>query len=120
MRGTFGPYMSASNRPTRAPSSASASARLTVTVVLPTPPLPLATTRMRDTPLIGGGIRDVSFLQPGPLYTTGCELTTYCTCATHNRLVPYQVRACCLSSTTRLPAGGRAPALYLCLVQRTA
>jgi len=41
--GTFGPRMSASNRPTRAPSIARAMARLTAMVVLPTPPLPLET-----------------------------------------------------------------------------
>jgi len=41
--GTFGPRMSASNRPTRAPSMAREIARLTAMVVLPTPPLPLET-----------------------------------------------------------------------------
>ena len=48
--------MSASSRPTRAPSAASASARLTAVVLLPTPPLPddtaitLATPGSRATP----------------------------------------------------------------------
>src|SRR5699024_8725612 len=38
--GKLGPKISASNRPTRAPSAASANAKLTVVVDLPTPPLP--------------------------------------------------------------------------------
>ncbi len=38
--------MSASSRPTAAPSAASASARLTAMVLLPTPPLPEATATM--------------------------------------------------------------------------
>ena len=43
MSGTLGPVMSASSRPTLAPSRARLTARLTATVVLPTPPLPEAT-----------------------------------------------------------------------------
>ncbi len=42
--------MSASSRPTRAPSAASASARLTAVVLLPTPPLPEAMAMMLRTP----------------------------------------------------------------------
>jgi hypothetical protein len=42
--------MSASSRPTVAPSAASASARFTAVVLLPTPPLPLATAMMFLTP----------------------------------------------------------------------
>jgi hypothetical protein len=38
--------MSASSRPTLAPSAASASARFTAVVLLPTPPLPEATAMM--------------------------------------------------------------------------
>src|SRR5882724_8339281 len=53
MIGTFGPYTSASSRPTLWPSFASASARLTATVVLPTPPLPLAMAIRFFTPGIG-------------------------------------------------------------------
>ena len=41
--GRFGPVMSASRSPTRAPLCASATARLTETVLFPTPPLPEAT-----------------------------------------------------------------------------
>ncbi len=48
--GTFGPVMSASSRPTRAPSRARLTARLTATVVLPTPPLPDATAIVFLTP----------------------------------------------------------------------
>src|SRR5438094_8298887 len=95
MRGTFGPYMSASNRPTRAPSNASARARLTVTVVLPTPPLPLATTRMRDTPLIGGGIHDLSFLQATAIVYDRVRIDhSLHVDRASNRLAPYRVRAC--------------------------
>src|SRR5262249_30181394 len=53
MIGTFGPYTSASNKPTLLPSFTSASARFTATVVLPTPPLPLATAIRFFTPGIG-------------------------------------------------------------------
>ena len=48
--GMFGPVMSASSRPTDAPSRASATARLTLTVLFPTPPLPEATAMMFFTP----------------------------------------------------------------------
>ena len=48
--GTFGPVMSASSRPTAAPSRASATARFTATVLLPTPPLPDATASTFFTP----------------------------------------------------------------------
>src|SRR6266404_7139248 len=51
--GTFGPYTSASIRPTLWPSFTRARARLTATVVLPTPPLPLATATRFFTPGIG-------------------------------------------------------------------
>src|SRR5260370_12152590 len=51
--GTFGPYTSASSKPTLLPSFAKASARFTATVVLPTPPLPLATATRFFTPGIG-------------------------------------------------------------------
>src|SRR5688572_8555168 len=47
MRGMFGPYRSASSRPTRAPVRLKATARFRATVDLPTPPLPLATARTR-------------------------------------------------------------------------
>src|SRR5579875_2272107 len=50
IRGTFGPVISASSTPTRAPLSARARARLTETVVLPTPPLPEATAITLRTP----------------------------------------------------------------------
>jgi hypothetical protein len=50
MRGTFGPVMSASSRPTRAPSRARLTARFTATVDLPTPPLPDATAIVFRTP----------------------------------------------------------------------
>ena len=53
MIGTFGPYTSASIKPTLCPSFASASARFTATVVFPTPPLPLATATRFFTPGIG-------------------------------------------------------------------
>src|SRR5437879_6442497 len=53
MIGTFGPYTSASSKPTLLPSFAKASARFTATVVLPTPPLPLATATRFFTPGIG-------------------------------------------------------------------
>ena len=43
MRGSDGPYMSASSSPTLSPLCASATARFTATVDLPTPPLPEAT-----------------------------------------------------------------------------
>ena len=43
MRGTLGPYTSASRSPTLAPEAARDAARLAATVLLPTPPLPLAT-----------------------------------------------------------------------------
>src|SRR5665213_1369158 len=45
--GTFGPYTSASMRPTRRPRFASATARFTDTVDFPTPPLPLEIAMMR-------------------------------------------------------------------------
>src|SRR5260370_11507669 len=51
--GTFGPYTSASSKPTLLPRFAKASARFTATVVLPTPPLPLATATRFFTPGIG-------------------------------------------------------------------
>src|SRR5271170_4696483 len=51
--GTFGPYTSASSKPTVAPSFFSAMARFTATVVLPTPPLPLATAMRFFTPSMG-------------------------------------------------------------------
>ena len=47
MRGTVGPYTSASMRATARPREASAVARFTVTVLLPTPPFPLATAIVR-------------------------------------------------------------------------
>ena len=50
MSGTLGPVMSASRRPTEAPSRARLTARLTATVVLPTPPLPDATAIVFRTP----------------------------------------------------------------------
>jgi hypothetical protein len=43
MRGTSGPYRSASISPVRLPRAVSARARFTATVVFPTPPFPLAT-----------------------------------------------------------------------------
>src|SRR6516225_2954536 len=42
IRGTSGPYRSASTRPTRGPCAVRARARFTATVVFPTPPFPLA------------------------------------------------------------------------------
>src|SRR6267143_1655738 len=51
--GTFGPYTSASSKPTLWPSFDKARARFTATVVLPTPPLPLATATRFFTPGIG-------------------------------------------------------------------
>src|SRR5215471_11394243 len=51
--GTFGPYTSASSKPTLWPSDASATARLTETVVLPTPPLPEPTAIRFVTPGMG-------------------------------------------------------------------
>ena len=48
--GTLGPVMSASSRPTVAPSRARLTARFTATVVLPTPPLPEATAIVFRTP----------------------------------------------------------------------
>src|SRR5580704_13271232 len=53
INGTFGPYTSASNNPTRAPIRFSAIARFTATVVFPTPPFPLATATRYFTPAIG-------------------------------------------------------------------
>src|SRR6266404_6135492 len=53
MIGTFGPYTSASIKPTLWPSFTNASARFTATVVLPTPPLPLATATRFFMPGIG-------------------------------------------------------------------
>src|SRR5690349_9660990 len=53
MVGTFGPYTSASRRPTWWPEFASANARLTETVVFPTPPLPEPTARICRIPVIG-------------------------------------------------------------------
>ena len=50
MRGSEGPKMSLSMRPTASPCRASAAARLTATVDLPTPPLPEATATMLFTP----------------------------------------------------------------------
>src|SRR5689334_7803072 len=47
MRGTLGPYTSASMRPTRAPDAASATARFVATVDFPTPPFPLDTAMTR-------------------------------------------------------------------------
>ena len=55
MRGTLGPYTSASMRAIAGRSVASASARLVATVDLPTPPLPLATASTLRTPGIGCG-----------------------------------------------------------------
>ena len=55
MRGSEGPKMSLSMRPTASPCRASAAARLTATVDLPTPPLPEATATMLFTP--GSSIR---------------------------------------------------------------
>ncbi len=55
MIGTFGVRMSASIRPTRAPSCASEAARFTDTLVLPTPPLPLPTAIM---------LRRLMFMRP--------------------------------------------------------
>src|SRR3954471_15224501 len=55
MRGTLGPYTSASSSPTVWPSLASARARLTASVVLPTPPLPEPTAMMASTPGSGCG-----------------------------------------------------------------
>src|SRR5579859_2036984 len=43
IRGTSGPYRSASTRPARCPWAVRARARFTATVVFPTPPFPLAT-----------------------------------------------------------------------------
>ena len=48
--GMFGPVMSASRRPTRAPLWARATARFTETVLLPTPPFPEATATMLRMP----------------------------------------------------------------------
>ncbi len=48
--GMLGPVMSASSRPTAAPSMARATARLAATVLLPTPPLPDATASTFLTP----------------------------------------------------------------------
>ena len=50
IRGMLGPVMSASRRPTWAPSRASDTARLVDTVLLPTPPLPDATASRFLTP----------------------------------------------------------------------
>src|SRR5688572_13136471 len=47
IRGTLGPYTSASMSPTRAPVDASAMARFVATVDFPTPPFPLDTAMMR-------------------------------------------------------------------------
>lgn len=55
MRGTSGPYRSASAGPTWWPCWRSASARLTATVVLPTPPLPLATAMIGTSVPAAGG-----------------------------------------------------------------
>ena len=51
--GMFGPVMSASSSPTRAPSDASATARFAETVDLPTPPLLLAMAMRWRTPSTG-------------------------------------------------------------------
>src|SRR6267378_6210102 len=51
--GTFGPYTSASSKPTLWPSFTNARARFTATVVFPTPPFPLATATRFFTPGIG-------------------------------------------------------------------
>src|SRR5438552_3685271 len=53
IKGTLGPYTSASSSPILWPSFSSARARLTATVVLPTPPLPLATATRFFTPGMG-------------------------------------------------------------------
>src|SRR5439155_23249372 len=55
MSGTFGPYTSASSRPTLWPSFANAIARFTASVVLPTPPLPEPTAVIVTTPGKGCG-----------------------------------------------------------------
>src|ERR1700691_5338011 len=53
--GYFGPYTSASSKPTLFPIFASATARFTDSVVLPTPPLPEPTAIMASTPGNGCG-----------------------------------------------------------------
>src|SRR5947207_2044580 len=55
MRGTLGPYTSASSNPTLCPSFAKTIARLTASVVFPTPPLPEPTAMMVSTPGRGCG-----------------------------------------------------------------
>src|ERR1700735_4035884 len=61
MRGTSGPYRSASTRPTLLPCACSARARFTATVVLPTPPFPLATAIIGAlAPLAGAGCGSVT------------------------------------------------------------
>ena len=52
MAAWLGPYISASNTPTRLPLAAIAMARLAVTVDLPTPPLPDATAIICFTPSV--------------------------------------------------------------------
>ena len=64
--GMLGPVMSASRRPTVAPSSASEVARLTETLLLPTPPLPDATAMMFFTP----GTRFSCCCWPGVAFRT--------------------------------------------------
>src|SRR5882672_4697107 len=68
--GTFGPYTSASSKPTLLPNFASASARFTATVVFPTPPFPLATATRFFTPgipcLCGAGC--CPGIVPGGMY----------------------------------------------------
>src|ERR1700676_428957 len=55
IRGTFGPYTSASSRPTLCPSLDKTIARLTASVVFPTPPLPEPTAMIAPTPGRGCG-----------------------------------------------------------------
>src|SRR5712692_10547088 len=56
IRGTFGPYTSASFKPTRAPDFARATARFVASVDFPTPPLPL----------------EIAMTCPSSGYATGC------------------------------------------------
>jgi hypothetical protein len=67
--------MSASSKPTDAPSAASASARLTATVDLPTPPFPDATEMMLRTP-------GTSCTPPCTECATTFQLTCALTCPT--------------------------------------
>src|SRR5258708_17612998 len=55
IRGTLGPYTSASSRPTLCPSLDKTIARLTASVVFPTPPLPEPTAMIAPTPGRGCG-----------------------------------------------------------------